>query len=900
MAQADRFAHSIDNCHAKTATEILVALHSNADVGLSQQEADQRLSIHGRNALRMRKPVNPFRLLLNQFENPVVWLLSAAALVAFVFGEWQEGTAVLAVLVINAGIGFITEMRAMRSMEALRALGNLTTRVRRDGRALPVAAEELVPGDIVILEGGDIVAADLRLVKGSNLSVDESALTGESVPVSKSSEPVSAECVIGDRSSMIFKGTAITRGSGIGVVVATGMQSELGQISRLVEEAAPEHSPLERQLERLSGQLVWFTLLIVTLIGVVGVFAGRAPYLMIESAIALAVAAIPEGLPIVATMALARGMWRMARKNALIERLSAVETLGATTVIFTDKTGTLTENNMRLRELDLPDGFVELNPETSTFVLGTQPINIDQMPAMDQALKALILCNNAELGADQTKNTGDPLELAFLEAGLLVGRQKADLLLQYPRVGEVAFDSESKKMATVHQDGDAFLVCVKGAPETLLDHSTQIAVNGSISPLDQSGREQWLVRTNEMAARGMRVLAVASKHTADRQEDAYDNLTFLGLLGLYDPPRPDVREAIEDCQQAGIRVLMITGDHAVTAKSIATTIGIAGEEDTVMEGRNLKPAKDLSVAELKEIRRATVFARVSPAQKLELVSIYQADGEIVAMTGDGVNDAPALKKADIGIAMGLRGTQVAREAAVMVLRDDAFATIISAIREGRVIFRNIQRFVMYLLSCNLSEVLVVGMAILVGLPLPLLPLQILFLNLVTDVFPAFALGLGEEGEHVLRSEPRDPRKPIFTGHMWVETIAYSLSITLATLGALAIARLVLLMDKQEAVTVSFLTLALAQLWHVFNMRDRGSNWISNAVTRNYFIWAALALSGGLLLAAVYLPSLAAILQLSAPTGQAWLLILTMSALPLVFGQVGKMVSVMLYRRKKGS
>lgn len=884
--------------HACTPEQVLRQLVTSPDTGLSAAETTRRRTSWGPNTLRSRKSAKSLTLLFNQFESPVVWLLAAAALVAFLFGEWKEATTVVVVLVINAAIGFVTELRAVRSMEALRGLANLTTRVRRDGHAQLVAGEDLVPGDIVLLEGGDRITADLRLLEASSLSADESTLTGESVAVSKHVRPVYADLPMGDRACMVYKGASLVSGTGIGIVVATGMASELGKISKLVEEAAPEHSPLERQLERLSGQLIRFTLLIVALIATAGIIAGRDIYLMIESAIALAVAAIPEGLPIVATMALARGMWRMARQNALIERLSAVETLGATTIILTDKTGTLTENRMRLRELDLPDGFLTLERTSGRFVRDDHPIAPSDLANLDQALVAMVLCNNAELGDADMNHTGDPLEVALLEAGRIGGIRQTTLLHRTPKVSEVAFDSDSRKMATTHEDGDALLVCVKGAPEAVLENATAILNDGKIVPLSRSERQNWNARTDAMAGRGMRVLALATKQAANAGEPVYQGLTFLGLLGLYDPPRPEVRNAIAHCHDAGIRVVMITGDHAATAGAIAAQVGLSREQPRLLEGRNLKPRQDLTQSELETVRRTEVFARVSPAQKLDLVSIYQADGEIVAMTGDGVNDAPALKKADIGVAMGLRGTQVAREAATMVLRDDAFGTIVSAIREGRVIFRNIQRFVMYLLSCNLSEVLIVGLAIMLGLPLPLLPLQILFLNLVTDIFPAFALGLGEEDGHVLNDPPRDPRKSIVTRTMWLAMIGHSISITVATLGALVLARFVFMLDRQETVTVSFLTLAFAQLWHVFNMRDPRSGWIVNAVSRNPYVWAALALSGALLLAVVFIGPFAEVLELRPPGMTAWGLIIAMSLLPLVPGQIGKAAAAYTRRSER--
>ncbi len=875
------------DAHAVSAADVLVRLKTTPAHGLTSQEAKARLASFGANKLADVEAVSIFRLLRNQFESPVVLLLVAAAAIAFFFGEWKEGSAIVLVLLINAVIGLITEQRAVRSMEALRSLGSLTTRLRRDGQSIMLPAQNLVPGDIVLLEGGDIVTADLRLIEASNLSADESTLTGESIAIEKTADAVAMDSRVADRFSMLFKGTSITRGAGLGVVVATGLHSELGKISKLVKEVAPEKTPLERQLERLSGQLIRFTLLVVAVLGVFGVLKGEELYLMIEASIALAVAAIPEGLPIVATMALARGMWRMAKHNALIERLAAVETLGATTIIFTDKTGTLTENSMHLQEIDGPPVRITRAPDDGPFIHDGQNVDVAQYASLDLTLDACALCNNAELSQDG-KHTGDPLEQALLEAAQAGGKEKAAMLGRFPRIREVAFEADTKMMATIHAKDDQFVVFVKGAPEAVLENCIK-ALGSPETDLDKAARAYWLDRTNQMAARGMRVLAVATKTMYSPNTDAYEALTFVGLLGLYDPPRSDVPTAIAQCRSAGIRVIMMTGDHAVTATNIANAVGLTDDAPTLVEGRSIGPLDQLGEDQLVMLREADIFARVSPAQKLALIKMHQNEGEIVAMTGDGVNDAPALKQADIGVAMGLRGTQVAREAAAMVLRDDAFSSIVAAIQEGRIIFRNIQRFVTYLLSCNLSEVLIVGLAIVIGLPLPLLPLQILFLNLVTDVFPAFALGVTEGGSNILQRPPRDPKKPILTRPVWIAIVGHSLSITAATLGAFSIARFVLELSPEGSVTVSFLTLSLAQLWHVFNMRDPKSGAFLNEVSRNKYIWLAFLVSLALLFLALFVPVAANAMHLQKPDANSWGLILGMSIVPLILGQIGRLI-----------
>ena len=877
-----------DAPHALPADEVLAALEVSVGTGLGDEEVSRRTKAFGANTIVARRPVSALDVLVHQFQSPVVYLLAAAAALAFYFGEIEEGGAIVVVLAINALIGFVTEIRAARSIEALRALGTKSARVRRDGHTRLIPAESLVPGDIVLVEGGDSISADLRLVEASHLGADESTLTGESVAVEKSTAPVAADARLGDRHSMLFKGTSVTRGSGVGVVVATGIATELGHISKLVEEAEPETSPLERRLTKLSGQLVWAVIALTLIIAAVGISEGKNTFLMVEAAIALAVAAIPEGLPIVATLALARGMWRMARQNALIERLSAVETLGATTVILTDKTGTLTENRMTVRRLWVPSGEIEIDGGGDASQFGT-----DQQIA--SLLQVAVLCNDAALGEAGAAGTGDPMELALLRAGDRAGLTRHALLQHNRIVRKEAFDTASKMMATVHSHGDQFLYAVKGAPEAVLDAATHVISEEGDVEFDDAMRNEWAGRIAHLAHHGLRVIACATKRIPEADADPYEELTFIGLIGLEDPARADVPQAIKDCHTAGIRVVMVTGDHAVTARSIGRAVGL-GDAAHVIEGRRVSEIANGANGDNGDLLKAVIFARVSPAEKLSLVRAYQAAGEIVAMTGDGVNDAPALKQADIGVAMGLRGTDVAREAAAMILLDDAFPTIIKAIREGRVIFGNIRRFAAYLLSCNLSEVLVVGLAILSTLPLPILPLQILYLNLVTDVFPAFALAMGEGERDVLKRPPRSPQEPILGRPQWIAIVLQSLVLTAGTFGALALARLALGLDSRSVITVTFLTLAFAQLWHVFNMRGSHSTVFSNEITRNIWVWAALALCGVLLVAPPYIPPIADVLHLAPPDAAMWAIILSLSLAPMLVIQAVTILSTRMRSR----
>jgi Ca2+-transporting ATPase len=877
----------IEDPHSLPAAEVLSRLGVKDAAGLSDEDVTARRQRFGPNTITTRRAARLSLLLLHQFTSPVVYLLAAAAALAVYFGEVTEGGAIAAVLVVNALIGFVTELKAVRSIESLRTLGGRSARVRREGHVRLIPAEELVPGDIVLLDAGNAVSADLRLIEASGIAADESTLTGESVTVDKGTEPIPRQARTSERSSMLFKGTTVTRGIGAGVVVTTGMATELGRVTQLVLESSAGRSPLEQKLARLTRQLAWATMASATAIAAMGIASGRDPFLMVEAAIALAVAAIPEGLPIVATLALARGMWRMARQNALIERLSAVETLGATTIILTDKTGTLTENRMTVRRLSLPSGEIDL--QANPFDFAAPPgFARDREAAL--LLRLAVLCNDAHLDHAGEDGNGDPMEVALLRAGLKVGLQRAALLKGHRTVGKHAFDSITRMMATVHESGDGYLVAVKGAPEAVIAASSRAVADHGEVALNDVLRAEWLGRAEQLAHHGLRLIACAMKMDTQADGRPYEGLVLAGLIGLEDPARADVPQAIRDCRRAGIRVVMVTGDHAVTARSIGHAVGLADRPVHVVEGNAIA----MTIAAGPEtLRGVNIFARVSPAEKLELVKAYQAAGDIVAMTGDGVNDAPALRQADIGVAMGLRGTDVAREAAAMILLDDAFPTIVKAIRQGRIIFSGIRSFASYLFSCNLSEVLIVGLAVASALPLPLLPLQILYLNLVTDVFPAFALAMGEGETGILRKPPRDPKEPILGRTQWLAVILQAMVLAAGTFAALLAAHW-LAFDALQSVTVTFLTLAFGQLWHVFNMRSGSSGVFLNEVTRNGWVWAALVLCSLLLAVPPYIPQTADLLHVTPLTAEMWAVVMGCSLAPLVLMQL----SVAIFGRHK--
>jgi len=865
---------------ARSAEEVLADLEVTPETGLTEDEVGRRRQRYGRNALRPPETRGALAILVDQFRSVVVALLAVAAAISLVTGQHLEGGAILVVLALNAAIGFFTEIRAVRSMEALRRLGRTVATVRREEEGRRVPAEEIVPGDVVLLEGGDVVPADLRLVEASRFEVDESMLTGESTPVAKSIEPVAEETPVAERVAMAYRGTAVTQGAGTGVVVATGEETEIGALSTLAREAEPEATPLERRLAVLGHRLVWATLACAVLVVVTGLFGDRSLYVTIQTAIALAVAAVPEGLPIVATLALARGLLRMARRNALVKRLSAVETLGSSSVVLTDKTGTLTENRMRTARIALPEGDVEWEADG--------PGKDAASPPLRRAIRAAVLCNGAERTGDG-EAIGDPTEIALLDAGAGIGLERPGLLEDLPEVGEEAFDPDLKMMATVHRDGERFLVAVKGAPSAVFDVTASWHHPDGDREFDPDARREWAGRAEAMAEAGLRVLALADKTVDDEGAEPYRDLVLLGLVGLVDPTRSDVREAIEACREAGIRVVMVTGDHGATALHVARRAGLADDDTVAISGDDLRPPDELDDGARARLLEAAVFARTDPARKLDLLALHQGAGSIVAMIGDGVNDAPALQKADIGVAMGQRGTEVARDAADMVLRDDRFATIVAAVEEGRVIFDNLRRFVLYLLSCNLSEILIVALASVAGAPLPLLPLQILFLNLVTDVFPALALGVGEGDADVMRRPPRNPDEPILTRSHWTAIGLYGALLTASVLTALGLALAWLGTTTAEAVTVSFLTLALGQIAHVFNMAGPESHPWVNTVSRNRWVWGAVVLCVGLVLAGVEMPWLAEVLGVVDPGPSGWALVATFGLLPLAVGRGVAMV-----------
>jgi Ca2+-transporting ATPase len=871
----------------RSSDQVLQELRTDSEKGLMPAEVKRRLQSYGPNILELKKPTPLILLFLRQFLSSLMGVLALAAALAFFFQEWLEGIAILVVILINALIGFFMELQAVRSMEALRKLTQSYSNVIRNGSLQSVQTADLVPGDLIFLEAGSLVPADARIIEETNLGVKEAALTGESTQISKQVEALDGEVGLPDRTNMLFKGTIITRGNAKAVVTATGKMTELGHITHLAQEAVKSATPLEKKLGRLSQKLIWLTLILTLAILIIGVLQGKDVYLMIKTAIALGIASIPEGLPIVATIALARGMLRLADHQVVVKKLSAVETLGETGVIFTDKTGTLTENKLSVDVLLFDFGQTDIYFETGKikFEEGAEQEDANTF-AFQQMRLVGALCNNA------SESVGDPLEVALLEFAESNGQPIEELRKHYPREKEIPFDSDAKMMGTLHKNGNRpdFLVCIKGAVEIVLEESDYVLTEQGRKRLDN--RKQWVEKANQLATRGLRVLALAYSEIDEHKDAFFHNVTLIGLIGFVDPARREVVPAIQTCKEAGIRVVMVTGDHPETARNIAQKTGLTEDHQAdVIHGNQFKEISLLTEEEINKVLKTPIFARFSPAQKLDLITLYQDRHHTVAMTGDGINDVPALKKSDIGIAMGQRGTEAAKEAADLILKDDAFTSIVTAVKQGRGIFQNIRYFVVYLLSCNLSEILVVAFAAFSNLGVPLLPLQILFLNMVTDVFPALALGMNRESDQVMKEPPRPSREPIITRNMWKSIVGYSIGMTIAVIWVSLYAIYNLQTNAAIANNLTFYTLILAQLWHVFNLPKREQSFFNNEITRNLHIWLALLTCIIITVLAYRIPVVSEVMDLQPVTWRELWIVLPASFIPVVIIQAAKKLRI---------
>ena len=882
--------------------EIESRLGTSPSRGLSDTDAAERLARHGRNQLHEKKGPSPLGQFLDQFKDFLIWVLIGAAVVSGFLGEWVDALAIIAIVILNSIMGFVQEYRAEKSLAVLKKLASPNSKVIRNGDYRVIPSNEIVPGDLVELEAGDNVPADSRVAwHTSNFSVQEASLTGESTPVLKTAAALDERDVpLADRGNMLYMGTSVASGKARAIVTGTGMDTELGKIAEMIQEIGHETTPLQKKLEQFGKWIVYLCFILVGLVFLLEWLRGGKIIDVFLTAVSLAVAAIPEGLPAVVTIALALGVQRMVKRHALIRKLPSVETLGCATVICSDKTGTLTRNEMTVQAV-YADGRmftvtgIGYEPR-GEFLEAGRPVDPRALPGLVRTLQCGVLCNSAQLvGKDNGAYgiVGDPTEAALLTTAGKAGLWKEVEEKGYPLVEELPFDSERKKMTIIRQDAGRFGVFVKGAPDILLKDCSMIDEGGSVRALTDGDRAKVLQANDELADQAMRVLAFAGRSLDDLPEtiDARsmeNNLAFLGLMAMIDPPREEVKAAVAECKRAGIRTVMITGDHKNTAVAIARELGFLKEDSLALTGENLDGWTDERLRE--DIRRIPIYARVSPEHKLRIVRAWRKRGDVVAMTGDGVNDAPAVKEADIGVAMGITGTDVTKEVSDMVVTDDNFASIVSAIEEGRGIYDNIKKFVHYLLSCNAGEILTMFTASLVGLPVPLLPIQILWVNLVTDGLPALALGMDPVDPGIMEKPPRDPAEPVVTRPRAFLMLAQGAFIAMCSLLAFSA---ILFIEKEGVVrarTGAFIVLSCAQLFHSFNCRSMTRSLFKLGIFTNIKLVYAAAASFFLQVIVINVPFLRMIFKVEQLSVLDWALVLVISSFPLWAMEVVKAVN----------
>lgn len=798
-----------------TTQDIFQHLSSNIN-GLDEEEVKKRIIENGYNEFAEKKTKSIFQRFINQFKDFLVLILIVAAIVSGLVGEIPDTIIILLVVILNAILGVVQESKAEESLNALKKMSAPLAHVIRNGISKEIPARELVVGDIVVLEAGKYVPADLRLIEALNLKIEESALTGESVPVDKVSEIIEADNIpLGDRKNMAFMSSMVTYGRGKGVVVATGMNTEIGKIANMIANVEEETTPLQEKLEEAGKWMGISALVICAVMFGIGVFEGREIFEMFMTAVSLAVAAIPEGLPAIVTIVLAVGVQKMIKRNAIVRKLPAVETLGCATVICSDKTGTLTQNKMTVKKIYTINGYA------------------DDLHDVKKVFHIANLCNDTKVVVENNyvKLIGDPTETALVDYAIKSGFDKRDLDATFERVDEIPFDSDRKLMTTFNKNNDIYEVNVKGAPDILLSKCKFILDSDRVREITDSDKQKIKSVNEELASNALRVLAFAYKEV-DKidKNNAEENLIFVGLIGMIDPPREEAKEAVKKCKSAGIKPIMITGDHKITAVAIAKELGILINENEALEGVELEK---ISQEELKKnIDKYSVYARVSPEHKVRIVEAWKDKGQIVAMTGDGVNDAPALKKSNIGIAMGITGTDVSKEAADLILTDDNFATIVSAVEEGRTIYSNIRKAISFLLSCNIGEIITLFTAILFNWAEPLLPIHILWVNLVTDSFPALALGMEPAEPGIMNEKPRDPNEGFFSKGLGFKIILQGLFIGIVTLVAFKYGEKY---NEEVARTMAFFTLSLSQLVHSFNVRYANKSVLLNGIFKNKYL-----------------------------------------------------------------
>ncbi len=849
------------NPHMLTPDEALAAFGSRRE-GLTENEIAERLTLHGRNELAEEKKDTLLKRFMNQFKDLMIIILVVAAVISGMLGELSDTLIILIVVIVNAVIGVAQEYKAEKALDALKKMSLPITKVRRAGQVEQIASAELVPGDIVILDAGDFVPADLRLITASSLKIEEAALTGESVPTEKHIDALDQpDMVINDMRNMAFSSSYVVYGRAEGMVAYTGMDTEVGKIASLLMAQEDEQTPLQKKLHETSKLITWAILAIAVITFIVGISRGRTMMDMLLISISLAVAAIPEGLPAIITIVLALGVQTMAKENAIIRKLSAVETLGCTEIICTDKTGTLTQNRMTVTEIYVNNTQIPLEE----FTASSDKTSL-------RFTDAAVLCNDSKLNmtGDSPSVMGDPTENALIYMGLALGVDKNTLETATPRTFDLPFDSERKMMSVVNTWEDGSYAVVKGAPDILLTRCSHMEVHGEKLPMTPDAVQTIHKANSMMASQALRILAIAYKPVSDSPapDTLEENLTFLGLVGMIDPPREEVKDAVANTKKAGIRTVMITGDHRDTAFAIAKQLGIAEHEDQVITGSELNAMSDEDFSEMVEHYR--VYARVSPEHKLKIVRAWKHKGKIVAMTGDGVNDAPALKISDIGIGMGITGTDVTKSVSNMVLADDNFATIVVAVEEGRRIYSNITKAIQFLLSCNLGEVITVFVATLMGWQ-ALLPIHILWINLVTDTLPALALGVDQTKLSSMNKKPRKPETNLFAGRVGTSIIYQGILEGVITLAVYAYA--MNQYDSLVATTMCFATLGFIQLTHSMNVRSNTESIFKLGIFTNKALLGAIAVSAFLQGMVIFIPGLREFFKVAVLNGEQWLIVL---------------------------
>ncbi|MFZ3387028.1 MAG: cation-translocating P-type ATPase [Candidatus Hydromicrobium sp.] len=920
--------------HTRSIEEVVKTLKTNIKTGLSKKEAEDRVSNYGYNELKEKKGRTPFRIFVSQFNDFMIWILIAAAFISgIIIREITDAIVILIILVINSVLGFVQEFRAERALQALKELASPDAMVIRDSQESSIYSKKLVPGDIIKLTTGDLVPADCRIVSQINLQANESILTGESLPVNKITTPLSKVNIpLGDKKNMLFSATAITKGRCTAVVTGTGQNTEIGKIASMVQEEE-ELTPLQIELKTVGKKIGIICLAVSAIVFLSGILKGNSVAQMLLVAVALAVAAIPEGLPAIVTVSLALGVQRMAKNNAIVRKLSSVETLGSVSVICTDKTGTLTKNKMMVRRIysglkEVKDynNFIErYNKADSNSSRKTLTVeNLDSDRALKLLIDNAVLCNDAYyINKETGQITGDPTEVALIELGSFYSIDKNKLEKDYPRILEEPFDSERKMMTTIskistsdNHRNQRYILFSKGAPEVIAGKCTRIIKNDRIENLTDFDKEKIVENNHTLAGKAMRNLAFAFSYLdelpdEERIKEVEEDLVYLGIVGMIDPPRPEVYDAIEKCRRANIKIIMVTGDHKLTAKAIGEELGILGPADKIIDGAEL----DLMTKEEleKQIEYIRIFARVSPSNKVGIVEALKKNHHIVAMTGDGINDAPSLKKADIGVAMGIVGTDVSKESSDMILTDDNFATIVKAVKQGRVIYDNLKKFILFLLSCNISEVLLMFISIVIGdyifyiitgerglLYIPLVPVQILWMNLITDGLPAMALGIDPPEKNIMDRKASKRKEQILSRRglimiLWQGLVLTSGALFIYFAGPLFFNNHNLLHDREIFQTSVFTTLVITQLLHAFNFRFENKGIFRKHIFENKYLNLAIIVSVLLQIGIIYIPWLQNVFKTASLSIYHWLLIIASSVIPVL---IINFVNEIIYKKRR--